>query len=334
MLIIKLGFGSSSPLSGSLIDAYAKCGSVGSAYQLYKNVLNTDLISCTALIMGFAGDGKYSREAFDLFKELVQKKVGIDDFILCSMVTISASMASLSLGRQIHAIALKYQLSYDVALGNALIDMYSKSGEIDDASHVFNEMREKNVISWTTLIAGYGKHGFGHKAIELYHKMDCEGPKPNEVTFLCLLFACSHSGLTSEGWDLFNNMINKHKLSPQLKHFSCVVDLFARGGHLESAYNLIRETHIKPNASLWSSILGACNIYGDVSLGEVAAKNLFNLEPEKSVNYVVLSNMYTAAGAWDNAQETWKLMEKKGLRKNPGHSILQSANKFKFLNPH
>ncbi|KAH7575959.1 hypothetical protein ACOSP7_004028 [Xanthoceras sorbifolium] len=333
-LITRLGFGSSNPLIGSLIDAYAKCGSVRIAYQLYKNMLKKDIISCTALITGFAREGNYSREAFHLFKEMILNKMGIDDVILCFIVNICANIASLSLGKQIHALALKYQPSYDIAMGNSLIDMYAKSGEIEDASRAFNEMREKNVISWTSLIAGYGKHGYGQKAIELYEKMGCEGLEPNDVTFLSLLFACSHTGLTSEGWEIFNNMINKYKILPRPEHFSCVVDLFARGGQLESAYNMISEMNIKPTASLWSAILGACNIYGNVTLGEVATNNLLNMEPEKSVNYVVLSNIYAAAGAWENARETWKLMEERGLRKNPGYSLLQSRKKFLPLEPH
>lgn len=330
-LSVKLGFGSSNMLTGSLIDVYAKCGSVRSAYQLYKNMLKKDIISCTALITGFAREVNCSTEALDLFKEMIVKKLGIDDVILCFMLNICANTASLSLGRQIHALSLKYQSSYDVAMGNALIDMYAKSGEIEDASRAFDEMGKKNVISWTSLIAGYGKNGYGCKAIALYEKMEHEGLVPNDVTFLSLLFACSHTGLTGEGWELFNNMISKYKILPRAEHFSCLVDLFARRGQLESAYTMISELNIKPTASLWSSVLGACSVYGNTSLGQVAAMNLLNLEPEKSVNYVVLSSIYAAAGEWDNVWKIRKLMEEKSLRKSPGYSFLQSTKKKNFL---
>lgn len=326
-LIVKLGLESSNKLTGSLIDVYAKHGSIRSAYHLYRSMLKTDIISCTALISGFARDDNHSKEAFDLFKDMILKKMGIDDVILCLMLNICANVASLNLGRQIHAFAFKYQSSYDAAVGNALIDMYAKSGEIADANRAFDEMGDKNVISWTSLIAGYAKHGYGHEAIELYKKMKHKGMVPNDVTFLSLLFACSHTGLTCEGWELFTDMINKYRILPRAEHFSCVVDLFARRGQLESAYNMIRQMNIKPTASLWSAILGACSIYGNTSLGELAARNLFDMEPEKSVNYVVLSNIYTAAGAWDNARKTRKLMEERSLRKNPGYSFLQSSKK-------
>lgn len=324
-LIIQLGFGSYNSLSGSLIDAYAKCGSIDSSHQLYKSMKKKDIISCTALINGYAREVKHTRDAFNLFKEMNYKHMGMDGFILCSMLNLCANIVSLSLGRQVHALTIKYQFCSDVAMGNALIDMYAKSGEIEEANRAFDDMEEKNIISWTSLITGYGKHGYGHKAIALYNKLECEGLKPNDVTFLSLLFACSHTGLTMEGWECFNDMVNKHNIFPRAEHISCLVDLFARGGRLEEAYNLICKMKVKPNASLWGSILGACSIYGNMSLGEAAAMHLFKMDPTNSVNYVVLASIYSAAGAWENAWKIRNLIEKRSLKKKPGCSLLQSA---------
>ncbi|CAK9161154.1 unnamed protein product [Ilex paraguariensis] len=325
--ITRLGFGSHNILLCSLIDAYIKCGNMRSANHIYKSMLQKDTISCTALITGYAQEGNYSSEALNLFNEVHQMAMGIDDVILCSMLNICANTASLGLGRQMHALALKYQPRHDLAMGNALIDMYSKCGEIEDAKRVFDKMGEKNVISWTSLISGYGKHGHGHKAITMYKNMEYEGLKPNDVTFLSLLFACSHNGLTSEGWECFNGMVNKYGIVPRAEHYSCMVDLFVRGGLLEEAYNLICKANMKPNASLWGSILGACSNYGNMSIGEIAARHLFNIEPEKSVNYVVLASMYAAAGLWDSALKTRKLMEDRRLRKDLGYSFFQPTNK-------
>ncbi|XP_028052590.1 pentatricopeptide repeat-containing protein At3g20730-like [Camellia sinensis] len=325
--IIQLGCESHYVLIGSLIDAYAKCGSVRIADRIYKSMLKKDTIACTALITGYAREGTYSRDAFDLFNGIHQMHMGVDNVILCSMLNICANTAALDLGRQIHALVLKCQSKHDVAMGNTLIDMYSKSGEIEDAKQVFNEMEQKNVVSWTSLIAGYGKHGYGHKAIALYKKMECEGLKPNDVTFLTLLFACSHAGLTTEASECFNNMVGKYNILPRAEHYSCMVDVFARGGKLEEAYILIQKMNIKPNASLWGAILGACNVYGDLSLGEVAARHLFNIEPEKSVNYVVLAGTYAAVGLWDSVWKTRKLMEERSLIKYPGYSLLRSIKK-------
>ncbi|KAL7217539.1 hypothetical protein ACSBR2_010905 [Camellia fascicularis] len=245
-------------------------------------------------------------------------------YALCS---IYADTTSLDLGRQIHAWVLKCQSKHDVAMGNTLIDMYSKSGEIEDAKQVFNEMEQKNVISWTSLIAKYGKNGYRHKAIAMYKKMESEGLKPNDVTFLTLFFACSHAGLTTEASEYFNNMVGKYNILPRAEHYSCMVDVFAHGVQLEEAYVLIQKMNIKPNASLWGAILGSCNIYGDMSLGEVAGKHLFNIEPEKSVNYMVLAGTYAAIGLWDNVWKTRKLMEERSLIKYPRYSLLWSIKK-------
>ncbi|KAL5550198.1 hypothetical protein UlMin_000374 [Ulmus minor] len=324
-LIIQLGFGSHNTLGGSLINAYAKCGRIESSHQLYKSMKEKDTISCTALIAGYAREGNHNRDALGLFIEMTRWGMVIDEVVLCSILNICANIASLNLGRQIHTLAFKHQPCYDVAIGNALIDMYAKSGEIEEANRVFNEMELKNIISWTSLIAGYGKHGYGQKAIALYKKMECEGLKPNDVTFLSLLFACSHTGLTVEGWECFNNMVGKYAILPRAEHLSCLVDIFARAGWLEEAYHMICKMNIKPNASLWGSVLGACSIYGNTFLGEVAAKHLFDMDPENSVNYVVLSSIYAAGGAWDNARLTRNLIKMKTLKKKPGRSFLHST---------
>ncbi|THG08765.1 hypothetical protein TEA_020772 [Camellia sinensis var. sinensis] len=186
----------------------------------------------------------YSRDTFDLFNGIHQMHMGVDNVILCSMLNIS--------------------------MGNTLVDMFSKSGEIEDAKHAFNKMGQKNVISWTSLIVGSGKHGI------------------------------SHVDLTNEASQCFNNMVGKYNILPMVEHYSCMVDLFARGGQFKEADILIHEMNIKPNASIWGGILGACNICGDMPLGEVAARHLFNIEPEKSVNYVVLASIYATVGLWDS----------------------------------
>ncbi|KAK3416198.1 hypothetical protein EUGRSUZ_H02049 [Eucalyptus grandis] len=325
--IVEWGFLYYKDLTGSLIDAYAKCGSVRTAHHLYRSMAQKDLISYTALVNAYARKGKFGNDFLDILKELVCMQLEVDDITLCSILHICADIASLILGRQIHVLVLKRLASKDVAIGNALVDMYGKCGEIKDATHAFVEIQVKNVISWTSLIASYGRHGFGNEAVALYRQMESKGLKPNDVTFLSLLFACSHSGLTSEGWDCFTNMISKYSIVPRAEHFSCLVDLSARSGQLEEAYNLIQEMDIKPNASLWASILGACRIYGNASLGKIAARHLTSLDPKNCANYVLLASIYAETGAWRYAQDTWSCMEKMGLKKDPGYSHLLPTKK-------
>ncbi|GJU83661.1 pentatricopeptide repeat-containing protein [Tanacetum coccineum] len=325
--VLKLGFESYNSLNGSLINAYAKTGSLTSAHQIYDNMIEKDAISCTALITGYAREDSNTLNAVNIFIELRQILNNVDIVILCSMVNICANSALLSLGKQVHALSLKCLAFHDVPMNNALIDMYSKSGEMIDACRVFNEMKVKSVISWTSLIAGYGKHGYGHNAVIVYKKMLNEGFEPNDITFLSLLFSCSHSGLITEGRECFNSMVSKYNILPQAKHYSCMVDLLARGGEIEEAYHLIQKMRMKPDASVWGAMLGACSVYGNVSIGEVAAKNLFDLDPRKSVNYVVLANVYATAGLWDGVRDIRKFMKvkKRNLNKQSQSSYAQLA---------
>ncbi|KAG5622143.1 hypothetical protein H5410_007361 [Solanum commersonii] len=288
--IIRLGYGSYSIISGALVDAYVKCGNLANASYIYKKMQNKDRISCTALITG------YAREA------------------------------SLSLGRQLHAIAIKYQSTLDVVMSNALVDMYAKTGEIEDAKNVFQHMTEKNVISWTSMISAYGVHGQGVDAVSYFKKMESEGFEPNDITFLSLLFACSHNGLTAEGWECFSEMVRKYKIVPRDEHYSCLVDIFARSGCLNESYDLICRMNIKPSASLWGSVLGACSIYGNMDLGKVAARHLCNIEPTNAVSYVVLASMYSAAGLWDSAWKERDVVQTRRLPKDPGYSLFHSGN--------
>ncbi|KAL3851027.1 hypothetical protein ACJIZ3_012909 [Penstemon smallii] len=323
---LKLGFGSHKFVSGSLIDAYVRCGSMASANLVYSNMQKKDIVACTALITGYAREDTSCSGALQIFIE-VQQKMAIDGVLLCSMFHICAKSASLSLGRQLHAMKLKHQNQHDLAMNNALIDMYSKSGVIEDAKLVFDEMREKNIISWTSLITGYGKNGYGHEAFALYEKMENEGFKPNDVTFLSLLFACSHNGLTTQGWMCFKDMICKHNISPRTEHYTCLVDIFARAGCFDEAYDFVRKMPNDPNGSVLGAILGACFAHGNMILGEIVARRLLKMEPENSTNYVVLSRIYAAAGLWNSAKETRMLMEEKSTLKNPGYSLCQSISK-------
>ncbi|XP_042472753.1 pentatricopeptide repeat-containing protein At3g20730 isoform X1 [Zingiber officinale] len=322
--IIKLGLESHAMLSGPLIDAYAKCKNLDEATKLYNSIVDRDLISATALITGYASDNRFCRKSMDIFHQINRMGNRIDKVMICAMFNVCANAPDLNFGRQIHAYMRKihFDFDYDTALGNALIDMYAKSGELHDASSAFEEMREKDVISWTSLITGYGKNGCGENAVKLFSKMEANEVKPNGVTFLALIFSCSHSGLVIKGLEYLNLMVKKYHIKPREEHYSCIVDLLARGGLLKEAYDLVYKMDIKPNASLWGAVLGACSLYGHTSLGEVAGGYLLTLFPERSVNYVVLANIYTAAGLWDSAWRTRKMMEDRSEKKDSGYTYI------------
>ncbi|KAJ0264586.1 Pentatricopeptide repeat-containing protein [Hirschfeldia incana] len=324
---IKLGLERSDvPLIRSLIVAYAKCGSLANALKLYEGTMKGDLISCTAIITGLAQQNSFTSVAFDIFKELILMKTQMDEVVVSSMLKICTTIASISIGRQIHCFALKSsQIRFDVALRNSLVDMYAKSGEIEDAVLAFEEMEEKDVRSWTSLISGYGRHGDIEKAIDLYNRMEHEGIKPNDVTFLALLSACSHTGETEIGWKVFNTMINKYGIKLREEHLSCMVDMLARGGNLEDAYELMKSKNgiTSLSSSTWGAFLDACRRHENVQLSQVAAAQLLTMEPKKPVNYVNLASVYAASEDWDSALKTRKRMKETGsCHKAPGYSIV------------
>ncbi|GAB2271708.1 hypothetical protein Dimus_006541 [Dionaea muscipula] len=320
--VLQLGFDSGSHvrLGAQLVDAYAKCGNLTSSSHVFKTMPQKDLLSYTTMINGYARGANNGRDAVNLFVTVHQSGIVMDDVLLCSMLNICANGVSLSLGRQIHTMVLKLHAGYDVATSNSLIDMYAKCGELDEANRAFDELEGKNIISWSSLIGGYAQHGCGSKVIETFKVMEDKGFVPNHITFLSLLLACNQNGLVTDGLECLNSMINKYGIAPREKHYSCMVDLLGRCGHVEEAIQLIDKMNIEPSPSMWSAILRACSVYNNVSLGEVAVNQLFQLDPGNCSYYVVLSGIYAAAGLWDPAWITRRLIKVRNLKKIPGCS--------------
>ena len=186
--------------------------------------------------------------------------------------------------------------------------------------------RTRIFFCWSTIIAGYGKHGNGEVAVSLFIQMVQSGVEPNEVTFTSVLHACSHSGLVDEGLDLFQFMLQVHKMTPRSNHYTCIVDLLGRAGRLEEAHYIIRMMTLEPNHAVWGALLGACVIHETVELGELAAKLLYKLEPENTGDYVLMAKIYAAAGRWKDAENTRRMIDGVRLKKNPAHSLIEVRN--------
>lgn len=198
--------------------------------------------------------------------------------------------------------------------------MHSKCGDLHSAWREFNRISNRDVITYTTLITALAEHGKSQAALDLMLKMQKEGVKPNQVTFIAVLNACSSAGLIEEGCMYFKLMTEVFGIMPLPEHFSCMVDLFGRAGQIERAYNLIKENASIVDATTWGSLLGACRVHGNVELGEIAARCLFEMDPRDSGNYVLLANTYASKNEWENAEEVKKMMSEKGIRKSPGCS--------------
>lgn len=214
-------------------------------------------------------------------------------------------------------------LEDNVYVATSMIDMYCKCGRLRTARNAFNRMKEKNVKSWSALIAGYGMHGRAMEALQVFYEMNLAGVKPNYITFVSVLAACSHAGLLDEGWYWFKAMEPRYCIQPGVEHYACMVDLLGRAGFLAKAYNLIEEMKVTPDFVVWGSLLAACRMHKNVELGEIAARNLFELDSTNCGYYVLLSNIYADAGRWEDVDKMRILMKNRGLSKPPGFSLLE-----------
>ncbi|KAJ7514799.1 hypothetical protein O6H91_23G059500 [Diphasiastrum complanatum] len=317
----------SDPIVGSaLVDMYAKSGSIENARQVFNDMNERDVVSWTAMIAGYAQQG-LAMEALDLYEQMRQKDVQPNKVTYVVLLNACASIAALEQGKQLHSHIIKNGFeSGDVIVGSALVDMYAKCGSIEHARQVFNNMHERNVVSWNGMIAGYAQQGLGKEALQLLEQMQREGTKPNESTFVGVLSACSRSGLLDEGRYLFDSMSKDYVVTPTVDHYACMVDLLGRAGCLADAEDLINKMPIQPDAVVWMTLLGAARNHGHVEIGRRAFGCVMKLEPENDAAYVLLSNIYAAAGMRNEVAKIRKKMTDVGVKKTPGCSWIEVDN--------
>ncbi|XP_041024368.1 pentatricopeptide repeat-containing protein DOT4, chloroplastic [Juglans microcarpa x Juglans regia] len=316
---------SSLSVSNALMDMYAKCGSIEDACSVFTQMPVRDVISWNTMIGGYSKNC-LPNEALNLFVEM-QRVVKPDGITMACILPACASLAALERGQEIHGHILRNGYSSDQYVVNALVDMYVKCGVLVFAQLLFDMIPSKDLISWTVMIAGYGMHGFGSKAVATINEMRNAGVKPDEVSFISILYACSHSGLLDEGWRFFNIMRNECNIEPKLEHYACMVDLLARTGNLSKAYRFINTMPIKPDATIWGALLCGCRIHHDVKLAEKVAERVFELEPENTGYYVLLANIYAEAEKWEEVKKLRERIGRRGLKKNPGCSWIEIKGK-------
>eukprot|EP01018_Ginkgo_biloba_P026951 Gb_35042 [translate_table: standard] len=313
-------------VGNSLVDMYAKCGSVQVARQLFDKMPERSVVSWNAMIAGYTQSG-YATEALKLFNQMHIADVKPNLVTMVSVLPACAHSGALQQGKWIHDYINRCGFESDVSVGTALIDMYAKCGSIEIARQVFDSMCERNVVSWSAMIAGYGMHGHGEDALKLFSQMQQIGIEPNDVTFICVLSACSHAGLVEEGLQVFDCMNQDYCIIPSMKLYACMVDLLGRAGRLDEAQNFIKNMPLEPDAGVWGALLGACRIHCNIELGEHVAERLFVLEPDSPGYHVLLANIYAASGRWDDAAKVRSMMKDKGLKKTPGRSFIEVNNK-------
>ncbi|XP_077218681.1 putative pentatricopeptide repeat-containing protein At3g25970 [Tasmannia lanceolata] len=323
-LVIKFGFcgsGGSVSIASSLVAMYSEYYCFDDAIRLFDQIQCPDLILWTSLISGFSQNGE-SQEALKLYVLMVSEGLvePPNHYTFSSLMHSCANLAAVEEGKQIHAQIIKSNsnLESDPFVASGLIDMYAKCGCITEARKLFDKMPKQDLASWNAMITGLAQHGFSEKAIETFQELlNHSNVEPNHITYLCVLSACRHGGLVEEGYQYFR-LIRK----PSIDHYACLIDLVGHLGRLEEARMLIKEMPFTPNEPIWSSLLVASRIHGNIEMGEYSAKNLLQLNPKDPGTYVELSNIYASVGRWADANKIRKLMKDRGIRKKPGLSWL------------
>lgn len=341
-------------VKSSLVDMYAKCGLVDNARGVFDSILLRNSVSWTAMISGYARHGRKS-EASDLFQRvpvrnlftwtalisgLVQSGNGIDAFylfiemrreevdivdplVLSSIVGASANLAVLELGKQIHGLVITLGYESCIFISNSLVDMYAKCSDILAAKEIFGSIQQRDVVSWTSIIVGTAQHGQANEALAFYDEMISAGAKPNEVTFVGLIYACSHVGLVNKGRYLFKSMMEDYGINPSLQHYTCYLDLLSRSGQLDEAEDLINSMPFKPDEPTWAALLSACKQHNNIEMGIRVADHLLSLKPEDPSTYILLSNIYARAALWEKVSKVRKLMGFMEVKKQPGYSGIE-----------
>ncbi|KAF8016406.1 hypothetical protein BT93_H1804 [Corymbia citriodora subsp. variegata] len=310
-------------VGNSVVAMYTKCGNVEYARMAFDRMEERDKISWNSMLSGYVQNGQ-ANEALLLFEQMQDSGCQPNPVTALIMVSACAFLGSRHLGKKIHDYILKNEMKVDITLQNALIDMYSKCGNLETASKMFYEIhpKERDVSSWNVLISAYGMHGRGEEALNLYMQMQEKGVAPNHITFTSILSACSHAGLINEGRKCFADM-SKLSVKPEVKHYACMVDMLGRAGLLDEAFDLIKSMPASPNDGVWGALLLACRVHGNSELGEIAANNLFQIEPEHPGYYVLLSNIYAASRRWQEVGKLRENMKTRGLSKPAAFSVIE-----------
>ncbi|KAJ4968946.1 hypothetical protein NE237_015647 [Protea cynaroides] len=313
-------------LQTSIIDMYTKCGLLDYALKLFKEISDKDVVLWSTMIAGFAKNGG-PLHAISLFRDMLENAVVLNVITISSVLLASSHLGSLQQGKTVHGYVIRNWFELDVVTYTAFIDMYAKCGSIGMAYKVFDWMPERNVYSWSVMINGFGLHGLYSEALTLFSQMVSENCKPNSVTFVSVLSACSHSGKVEEGWHYFESMSRDFGIDPTEEHYACIVDLLGRAGKIDEAKLLIDNMPTKPGASIWGALLSACRIHKRVELAEAVAERLLVREPDQPGAFILLSNIYADAGMWEKVQKMRLMMTEETLKKTVGFSSIEVEKK-------
>ncbi|KAI3440615.1 uncharacterized protein J3R85_003388, partial [Psidium guajava] len=318
-------------LSTAVMEMYLKCGAVEEARREFNKMDKRDVVTWSAMIAGYAQNGR-PEEALELFESMKNENIKPNDVALVSILSVCADSGSVEACEEIGRYIESQGMASNVFVTSALLNMYSKCGNISKSHQIFLNMPKKDTVTWNSMIVGLATNGLSEDAFAVYKQMIKTGGRPNDITFVGLLTACSHAGLVEMGLEIFRHMKIDYEIVPQIEHYACIVDLFCRAGRLKEAYDFICGMEVEPNALIWGSLLSASRIHMNIELAELSVKKLAKQDPDSSWYYVLLSNIYSSTGHWQEALNLQKMMKDKKVQKAAACSWVEVDNKLhRFL---
>lgn len=305
--VIRYGFMDDMFVLNALLDMFAKCGDIVKARKVFNRIKQKDLVTWNSMLMGYIRH-ELQADALFMFRQMVYEGPEPDSVSLSALLS---SLSSLEVGTQIHGWILRHGIEWNVSVANALILFYSNCGKLKQGQWIFEDMPERDVISWNSIISAHSKDA---KALVYFQQMMSANVLPDAITFVSLLSSCAHLGMVENGETLFAMMKDKFEIRPIMEHYACMVNLYARAGSINKAYDLIvKDIGIDAGPTLWGALLNGCYLHGDADIGEIAAKTLFELEPDNELNFELLMKIYCSLNRMDDAQRVKAMMVERGL---------------------
>lgn len=312
-------------VSNALLSMYGRTGLVEELEAMLNKIENPDLVSWTTAISANFQNG-FGEKAIALLCQMHSEGFTPNGYAFSSVLSSCADVASLDQGMQFHCLALKLGCDSEICTGNALINMYSKCGQMGSARLAFDVMHTHDVTSWNSLIHGHAQHGDANKALEVFSKMRSNGIKPDDSTFLGVLMGCNHSGMVEEGELFFRLMIDQYSFTPAPSHYACMIDMLGRNGRFDEALRMINDMPFEPDALIWKTLLASCKLHRNLDIGKLAADRLMELSDRDSASYVLMSNIYAMHGEWEDARKVRRRMDETGVKKDAGCSWIEINN--------
>ncbi|GJY16633.1 pentatricopeptide repeat-containing protein [Tanacetum coccineum] len=311
-----------------VLKACAKVSGLRDGGKVFGEIEYRNAVTWTSMIRGYvlSGEVGFARKLFDLAPErdVVMWNTMVSGYMDCGdMGGAKKLRRALELGNWVHLYAANNGYKKNAYVGNSLIDMYAKCGLITSAIEVFKEMNKKDLISWNTIINGLAMHDHGSDALRIFHEMKSAKQKPDGITFICIICACSRMGLVKDEFTYFNSMLDEYSIEPQIEHYGCMVDLLSRAGLIEEAVECVNKMPLKPDNVIWTNLLGSSKVYKNVSVAELCLQRLIELEPENPSNYVMQSNIYGDAKRWNDLARSKVAIRNTGAKKLPGCTLIE-----------